>query len=244
MGIHFRAQAAIQLWDSFLGCPVREKTVRLRLPEGAGAVAKPGAIYVLMGFPGPKGEIFLESPVYESRRLLVDLSEQGELRLERILMLPSPAMPLPPGTTTLEGYAAPNSRVLAAAENPPDAIRLLGEGKAGGQSLFIYNPREDGLEGRLLLLCGKSGPGQLLRVREEREGEILFEPPLSQVCRRAGTVLYPVWEGVCGPDGYFRVPIGGTPGPDCPCRVILRPQKGAEESWTQTLSWGKKNRRE
>ncbi len=246
--------AAFQVYDDFTGRPAEPGTVRLVLPQGVQAVSKGEGIYVILAHKAAgtakdheKGiAIRFLSPVYEEYSLnLFTEDYENDCPLIRIGLVPSAAMPLPAGTTTLEGTAPPGSRIFVVCESRDMAMKLLGDCRKGEQEAGIYRPYDTVLEGRLLAFQAKGAGFDLNRVRQEKENfRCCLEKPLSREYRRAGTRIFPVHEGVSGADGYYRIPLRDVPVSGCGATVILQEPGEKEIRWQMELACSVRNRRD
>lgn len=246
--------AAFQVYDDFTGRPAASGTVRLALPQGLQAVSKGEGVYVILA-PRAAGaakaqeqgiQVRFLSPVYEEFSIdLLPEDYENDCPFIRVGLVPSAAMPLPAGTTTLEGTALPGSRIFVICDVKDGAMKLLGDCRKGEQEAGIYRPSDIMLEGRLVAFQARGEEFELNRVRQEKGGSrCSLEQPLLREYRRAGTRIFPVHEGISGPDGHYRIPLRDVPVSGCSAAVILQEPGKEEVRWQMKLACGVKNRRD
>lgn len=247
-GIHLKALVVLQVIDDFTGRPVERGTVRLVLPRGVQAVAKEEGIFVITGSDVREITCSLTSPVYEEQYLELNLdslkSDAGVSPCPYInlRMIPSAAMPVPPGTTILEGRAEPGSQIFAVCDHPAAAMKLLTDYEAGKAFVEIYHASEESLSGCRIAFGAKGKPEETGRIdRETEDGQCQLAEPLTHSYKRVGTSIYPVQEGRTDAAGYYRILLRTVPMAGCSCTVIVRKPDGSEERILRDIVCGERN---
>ena len=241
-GIHIRAQAVLQIFDDFTGKPVGAGLVRPVLPRGAWMTAKENGIYVLGGLV-PAGDsekcvIELRSPVYESYFCELSVSDGG-CPCIRVRMTPSLSMPVPEGTTILEGKEEPGIHIMAVCVHPAAEMKLLKD--AQGEKIRIYRESGEELSGRLIAVFEKGVFSETVRVTNEAEEFCVLEHPLEKTYKRGGTGIYCVQEIRADAEGSFYLWLSRVPAGECRCMILAEKNGVIVREYMETVQAGIRN---
>lgn len=242
-GIHIRAQAVIQIFDDFSGKAVGAGMVRPVLTQNAWMVAKENGIYVLGGLVPDQNSgkcvIELKSPVYESFFCELPVAS-GECPCIRVRMTPSASMPVPPGTTVLEGKEEPGTRVMVICIYPASEMKLLKD--AQGEKIQIYREHGEELGGRTIAFFEKGKFSEAVRVVYEDEGFSVLEQPVKKIYRRAGTGIYCVQEIKTDDRGNFYLWLNRIPDSGCECVILTEKNGEIIREYKEQIQPGIRNR--
>lgn len=214
-----RCSLAVQLVDAATGLEPRLAAVQASID---GLPAKPlrknAGLFVFTDLTYPEFTLRVSSPIYMEQALQVNLQLLDPLYpLVIITLLPSPAYPLPPGTTALaarvvgpEGIPLANAAVTAAILDERAARgRLVQAAMPGGEELEIAQAPRRLSPGEVLLIRERHAAGGVRAVIAEwnAAGKVYrLAQPLAAECPR-NSLLMPVGEAHTGEDGRFIIPL-------------------------------------
>lgn len=217
--IQIHVQAVIRLYDSFTQMPVNGSQVRLILPEGAEALRKEEGCFVLLRCPSDCFTVRIMSPYYQEEELEICLPQEGGLFIKNCFLSRNQAMPMPEGTTYVEGCGEPGDAVAVFLKDKSTSMRLLEDyGKGSGRKIRIYHPPEQMLEGCPMYIQGKDGTGERFQIEKKTaEGEYLLEKELAKTYKKVGSSVYLLRETRCGADGRYSIAFRQVPREGCSC---------------------------
>lgn len=238
--IGLKAGLAVVLYDDFTGAPIKNSAVHVTSSQGIRPVIKVGGYYVFLNCSGNVMDIRVESPFYWPRQVSADLGTGGKCPVVKLWLIPSPAYPMPPGTTFLEGRAKPDCLIQVACRSSDGELKLLYD-YDGGTIISLYDSRHVDLEGKTLYLEDKTKATSayitLTTCMDASQGIYGVYTPLGIPFSKMGTNLYPVYSGLSDQAGFYRLLLQKVPMAECEgiCRINT---EDGEELRTITIQQG------
>ncbi|MCC8024465.1 MAG: hypothetical protein LIP16_04080 [Clostridium sp.] len=212
----------VMLLDDFNNKVISGSSARVWIPNEKPPIPKAGGYYVFTDVRQRQFELLVESAMYESQRVEMDLAGlHSPGQIIKLRLVPNRSYLLPSGTTCVEGRAEPGSQIRIFTTRHVNPMKLLydyshrGE---GAQELKLYHPEEADMEGRLLYIEHKSGTGEFFRILKagQEAGTYILPEPLCNSYKKIGTALYPVYGARADQRGEFFLPIFPTGKGPCP----------------------------
>lgn len=210
--------------------------------DNISSIRKPDGYHIFCDLAGSEVEICLEGPLYQKQILRLPIG-QGELNVYQVRMLPGNNYPLPRGVTIVKGVLSPGSSIRLFFPGQKRSCKLLYDYDPviHKEEISLFRPNEISLEGKILCVCGQEKDMEFIRVSDQKGNICILEHPLSRVCPKIGTSIYPVYEAVAGKTGSFFLPIRNLTGEET-CIGILMKVGEKEKSCEIVITAGKENR--
>lgn len=211
--VRTKVSLVVLLIDDFNNKVITGSKARVWIPGEKSPIQKPEGYHVFTGLSEVRHQILIESGMYESQTVPVNLSgEDAAYTMLKVRMVPNRAYLLPSGTTCAEGTAEPGSQIRLFCREGVKALKLLydydGSG-AHGKEIGIYHPEEMDIEGKVLYIENRDRSKQeFFRIsKADGEGRYLLTDPLESSYKKIGTTIYPVYSTNADEKGYFFLPV-------------------------------------
>lgn len=213
--VSFHASLVVLPVDDFTGKPVTGNKVRIFIPGQKPPLIKPDGYYVFINLTEPKAVLHCEGGLYYPRSEEISLEGKEDPFVYMLRLSPNASYPVPAGTTCVEGTAAAGKRVRFQCMERDKTYKLLYEyqgSKDNGRFISLYNPERRELAGKTFLIQDKEEKNHeyFTIVEAAEEGRYRLAEPLQHDYKKAGSVIFPVYEACADKAGNFFLLIDNS----------------------------------
>lgn len=211
--VSFHASLVVLPVDDFTGKPVKGSKVRIFIPGQKPPLRKADGYYVFINITEPNVTLYCESGLYHPRAEEICFEGASKPLVYKLRLSPNVSYPVPAGATCVTGRAVPKKQVRFWCMDGDGAYKLLyGYQRAVGNGSYIrlYNPEHRELADKAFFIQDREKKKQeYFTVAEtEEEGMCRLTEPLQHDYKKAGTVIYPVYDTFANEKGDFFLLIG------------------------------------
>lgn len=209
------AVLVVSVIDDHTGKMVSGSNIRVAA-EGIKAYRKDDGYYVFINLSGSSHEITVESDIYLTETLHVDMKDiDSRNPVVYVRLKPNALHPAAPGTTWIKGRLSRGGNLLKGASigieylSGVDRIKISEDGvEAGSKSLKLYTPGDMVLFGKQFLINDTDEEGksknETCRITGADSDKFLLEKEL-QFAHKRGTSLIPVENTFSDEKGNFVI---------------------------------------
>lgn len=210
-----KASFIVSVIDDVTNKIVKDRSIRVAILGEKMPIFKQEGYYVFINLNNKKGDLLIESEIYQPITLSFDLIDFDLKEPKMVRVYPNPQYPFTDKVTYVEGIIGKEEKVFIYSKEIGKNYRLMkdydrGE-EDGNTNIVIYHSNDIRLEEKILWIRNKEeAEGELIHIKkclDSKNGLYQIDKGLSECYKKADTILQTVFFGQANEDGKFYVPI-------------------------------------